>query len=357
VTRRLTTRPNLDHLRGQAKMLLADLRDGKADAARTFIAHLPKARKMSPAQARAAEFRLADAQSVVARQSGFASWPSLAKHVEQLRAIEGEWHFEFLQIDGTEAPRAMLGASRLLIDGDHFRMESPEANYDGRFSIDAATNPMEIDIEFVEGPEAGNQSYGIFELDGDRLALCLGMVGAPRPTKFATHSGSGHALERLHRASASRPERVTGGIAPGAVTPAAEAAGNPADFVVETDAMLTRLEGKWLPVRLVTAGEEMRKDWLAFGARTSTRNEAKVVFGGQVMLHVKMRIDTNVVPTAVDYLHLNGRGRGQLSKGIMQWIDDDVCFLIAAPGQERPIDFVSFDEPGLRLSQWKRAND
>jgi hypothetical protein len=97
VTRRLTTRPNLDHLRGQAKMLLADLRDGKADAARTFIAHLPKARKMSPAQARAAEFRLADAQSVVARQSGFASWPSLAKHVEQLRALEGEWHFEFLQ--------------------------------------------------------------------------------------------------------------------------------------------------------------------------------------------------------------------------------------------------------------------
>jgi uncharacterized protein (TIGR03067 family) len=354
-----TTRPNLDHFRGQAKTLIADLRDGKADAAQTFIAHLPKARGMSPAKVRAAGFRLADAQSVVARASGFASWPSLVKHVEQLRALEGEWRFDSLQIDGNDAPRAMLGESKILIDGDRFRTESPEANYDGRFTIDTATKPMRIDIEFIKGPEeSGSHSYGLFELDGDRLTLCLGLVGAPRPTKFTTHAGSGHALERLHRASASRPKGVTGEVEPGAAAPVAAAATwNPEDFAIETGPMLARLEGNWSPVRLVTGGEEMRKDWLSFGSRTSTRNEAKVVFGGQVMVHVKMRIEDSAEPIAVDYLHLQGKDRGKISKGIMRWIGDEVCFLIAAPGQERPADFTSVPGPGLTLSQWKRASD
>src|SRR5207244_1841495 len=93
VAKKLPARPNLDHLRKQAKTLLARLEDGDAAAAKTFIAHLPEAHKMSVARVRAAGFRLADAQSAVARESGFASWPSLAHHVQDLRALEGEWQF------------------------------------------------------------------------------------------------------------------------------------------------------------------------------------------------------------------------------------------------------------------------
>jgi hypothetical protein len=78
------------------------------------------------------------------------------------------------------------------------------------------------------------------------------------------------------------------------------------------------------------------------------------VFGGQVMLHVKVRIDESVTPIAIDYLHLHGRDNGRVSRGIMQWIGEEVCFLIAPPGQERPADF-SAAGPGLTLSQWKRA--
>src|SRR4051812_49338703 len=199
MTRTLTTRPNLDHFRGQAKTLLAALRSGDSDAARAFIEHLPNARGLSLAKVRAAELRLADAQSVVARRSGFASWPALVRHVEQLRALEGEWAFDSLQVDGSDMPRAMIAASKLLLDGDRFRMESPEGNYDGRFTIDTAAKPMQIDIEFVEGSEAGNTVHGLFKLDGDALTICLGLAGSSRPTTFATKPGSGHALERLRR--------------------------------------------------------------------------------------------------------------------------------------------------------------
>src|SRR4029079_2558119 len=91
VTSTLPARPNLDHLRHQAKTLLADLKAGKAAAARAFAEHLPEARGMRPDVVRAAGFKLADAQSVIARRSGFASWAALSRHVEDLRALEGEW--------------------------------------------------------------------------------------------------------------------------------------------------------------------------------------------------------------------------------------------------------------------------
>ena len=77
-------------------------------------------------------------------------------------------------------------------------MESPDANYDGRFTIDATAKPMQLDIAFVEGPEAGRSAYGIFGLDGDALTICLGLVGSSRPALgFRTAVGSGHALEPI----------------------------------------------------------------------------------------------------------------------------------------------------------------
>jgi uncharacterized protein (TIGR03067 family) len=355
MTHTLTTRPSPDHLRGQAKTLLAELRAGDSAAARMFTDHLPKARGLSGPQALAAGFRLADAQSVIARRSGFASWPALMRHVEQLRALEGEWSFDALQVDGNQVPRPMIGDSKLLLDGDRFRMESPEATYDGRFSIDTSTTPMRIDIAFVEGPEAGNSSYGIFELDAGRLVICLGLVGASRPTAFVSRPGTGHALEHLRRASTLRPANVTGGIASAskpADTPPAPTV-DPAEFHAPMSPMLQRLEGKWIPVRLVTNGQDMPADWLRFGSRTGTGNESKVVFGGQVMLHVKMRIDDTVQPMAADYLHLHGPDKGKLSYGIVEWVGDEVHFLMAIPGQVRPSSFAS-PEPGQTLSHWKR---
>ena len=46
----LPGRPNLDHLRGQAKKLLAQLAAGDAHAAQAFIEHLPAAKALKPAE-------------------------------------------------------------------------------------------------------------------------------------------------------------------------------------------------------------------------------------------------------------------------------------------------------------------
>jgi hypothetical protein len=116
MTKTLPARPNLEHLPTQAKQLLTRLRANDREAARTFIDHLPAAKTMTPDQVQCADFRLADARSALARKSGFAGWPALAHYVEQLRALEGEWRFDALEVDGRAVPASMLGTSRLLID-------------------------------------------------------------------------------------------------------------------------------------------------------------------------------------------------------------------------------------------------
>ena len=58
MSRDLPPRPNLDHLRKQAKERLQTLQEQDAGA------------------------RLADAQRAIARDYGFASWPRLKAHVE-----------------------------------------------------------------------------------------------------------------------------------------------------------------------------------------------------------------------------------------------------------------------------------
>ena len=352
----LPSRPNLEYLRSTAKALLSDLRAGKTEAVKTFIAYLPAAKSLKPAAVRSAGFRLADAQSAIARKSGFASWPGLARHVEELRGLEGQWSFVSLEIEGAPMPAPPFPAAQILIDGDRFRMESPDGTYEGTFNIDVEQDPPHIDIDFVEGPEAGEWSYGIYRLERDELTLCLGLTGSPRPQRFATKSGSGAALERLRRMSSARPVSVTGGKrtalggATKLVTPA------PVDesaFTVNMSPVLERLQGDWLPVSLIANGTPLQSAFLAYGSRHQTGNETRVVFGGQAMVHALMRVDESVLPIAIDYLNI-GKGPRAISLGILEWDGANIRVCMAKPGDPRPLEFSCETGSGRTLSTWKR---
>lgn len=75
--RALPERPDLEHLRGQAKTLLDALRAKEPAAVERVSRAMPH---------RGEPWQLADAQFVVAREYGFASWPKLVAHVESLVA-------------------------------------------------------------------------------------------------------------------------------------------------------------------------------------------------------------------------------------------------------------------------------
>ena len=76
--RPLPSRPSLEHARKEAKTLVRRLRAGEADAlARAADCHVHPDRS-------AAGARLADAQLTIAREHGFASWPRLARYLDDL---------------------------------------------------------------------------------------------------------------------------------------------------------------------------------------------------------------------------------------------------------------------------------
>lgn len=83
---RLPARPDLDHLKKQARQLLTGLRCGDAAAFERFRAALPAAARLSSVATAAAVLRLHDAQSAIAREYGFVSWAELAAAVDARRA-------------------------------------------------------------------------------------------------------------------------------------------------------------------------------------------------------------------------------------------------------------------------------
>jgi len=82
ILRELPERPSLEHLKSQAKDLLEGARAGAPEALERVRRSLPAARGAS-AEA-VAQLALHDAQSVVAREYGFASWAELRAAVERV---------------------------------------------------------------------------------------------------------------------------------------------------------------------------------------------------------------------------------------------------------------------------------
>ena len=77
----LPERPSLEQLKKQAKSLLHAAQANDAAAIQRF-AMLPSFAKMSSAERAAQTYALHDAQSVIAREHGFASWNALREEVE-----------------------------------------------------------------------------------------------------------------------------------------------------------------------------------------------------------------------------------------------------------------------------------
>ncbi len=352
MAKNLVSRPNLDHLRTQAKRLLIALRQGSEEAILCLQAHVPSASLLSASEIKQQDWRLADAQLAVARQTGFASWPKLSAHVETLRSLEGTWTFESLEVAGNSISPELLMGSKILIDGDRFRSESAGSIYEGLFLIDVEPKIHTIDIQFVEGPEAGNTNYGIFRFVDSRLEICLDTYGKVRPTKFSTAAGTGQAFERLVRSDATRPPNVTGGSRV-AKSQNASTDASVEQFVYVPSDLMNRLQGEWVSMKIVSDGVAMPASMVKSGKRAAKQNRLSVTFGGQTMIDALFRIDDSKSPIAVDYLHVSGGYAGKLQLGIIALADDQLIVNMAAFGHPRPVHFECAKGSMQTLSYWK----
>ena len=125
----LPSRPDLGHLKGQAKDLLAAYRRGTPEAVDRFRRALPAAARANPDATpdaiKSLNLRLHDAQSCIAREYGFASWAELKAFVEASRTQASDPTALLLafaklvyssDIAGGTAPARPQAAARLLKD-------------------------------------------------------------------------------------------------------------------------------------------------------------------------------------------------------------------------------------------------
>jgi uncharacterized protein (TIGR03067 family) len=117
---------------------------------------------------------------------------------------------------------------------------------------------------------------------------------------------------------------------------------------------LAKLQGEWVAVKLMQDGREMPAVVTGTGKRVAAKNELKVWFGGQLMIHALVRIEESKSPMEVDYLHQAGPLAGTVQYGIMRWEGEEVVVSMSAPGTARPGDFSCGAGRGETLSRWRR---
>ena len=120
MTRQLPRSPNLAQLRHQARDLFQSIHAGADEGCRRLREHHP--RKPDPAQS-----SLSDAQLVIAREYGFASWPKLKHHVEGIETLEARaarLRAEFAAGDA-EIKRRLLGPAHARERFENYDPDAP----------------------------------------------------------------------------------------------------------------------------------------------------------------------------------------------------------------------------------------
>ncbi|MDR3691793.1 MAG: hypothetical protein P4L46_20605 [Fimbriimonas sp.] len=189
MNKQLPERADLEHLKGQAKTLLLSLRSGDPDA----LARAGEAK---------ASYRLADAQRVLAREYGFASWSKLKRHVEDVPSRRSL----FL--------RALRGgdrdAVRLLLDTDPALIHSYDEEAFGSPAIMIAAErddrPL-VDLLLERGADIDSRStwwagsFGAIDTASDSMSEYLLARGATLTAHAAARLGLVKELREIIRES------------------------------------------------------------------------------------------------------------------------------------------------------------
>ena len=137
MSRQLPARPNLEHLKNQAKDLLEQLRRTNPSA------------------------QLADAQHAVATAYGFASWPRLKAHVESQRlaagGLDGRWTADPTRSHAHPANPWRTAAIVFDVDGDDVRMSDTVVDASGR----EERHINVIRADGVEHPSGRDDGYSL----------------------------------------------------------------------------------------------------------------------------------------------------------------------------------------------------
>jgi len=251
-----------------------------------------------------------------------------------VKALEGTWNVVALEIDGAPMGAIPPGAC-IQVKGSKFVTSGMGAEYEGDVVVDDSTKPKRFDLVFTTGPEKGNTSLGIYELDGDSWRMCLTTRGGKRPTRFTTKGGTGHALQTLVRGASAKTAKTARGKA--TAVPAGEAA--------------PELDGEWVMESVTMDGKALPSAMAQWRCGLAAEGEVKVMMGPQTILHAKFAVERSHSPMWMNYVHVRG---GASQAGIYKLEGSVLTTCMSKPGGARPDSFVSVTGDGRTLTVWKK---
>ena len=117
---------------------------------------------------------------------------------KDLEGLQGTWSLVSAIEDGNSLAEDKAKETTIVIKDDTFRF--PQLAEDAtskaeRFKLDATKTPKQLDTVSTEK----EVMLGLYELEGDSYKVCFAPVGKPRPSEFASKSGSGNILQVWER--------------------------------------------------------------------------------------------------------------------------------------------------------------
>jgi uncharacterized protein (TIGR03067 family) len=108
--------------------------------------------------------------------------------------LVGDWKVKSFEFAGEQIPPPVAAKMVCAVTPKHIVIAFGDSAQVATYRLDESATPTTIDIVSDRGT-----TFGIYELRGDRLVLCYGLPGDPRPTEFASKAGTRLQLVTLER--------------------------------------------------------------------------------------------------------------------------------------------------------------
>jgi ankyrin repeat protein len=205
-SRPLPQRPNLDHLKHQAKDLLQSHGSGDPQALARIRQSLPRCRGASDDQIAQGRFQLSEALFVIAREYGFSDWPALKRHLSNGGEVPDSLQTPVdlnafkaaVEAGDAEEVRRQLSQNHNLcehINEPMFEMNTPAIVYARR---DRAL--VDVLLEFGADINARGQFWSrslsvLDEVDREMAEYLIGRGAVPQLAAFSAAVRRGNAAE------------------------------------------------------------------------------------------------------------------------------------------------------------------
>lgn len=120
---------------------------------------------------------------------------------DTIAPLDGDWAGVQVLREGKPVPT--LTGHFIRFDGDRFQVtREGKVLFGGRYAVDPAASPAEIDLHQTETKTLAGTWRGIYVVEGDRLTICDNAYGMdkPRPKRFEDCDLPGYILFRFKRA-------------------------------------------------------------------------------------------------------------------------------------------------------------